>query len=170
MNEYLKTVTEEMHERYGAQVDDSFEQVRLLLGEEQLIATLRLLRDAFEFDLLLDITAVDYWPQLEPRFNVVYQLYSINRNENISLRVPVNNSRPVLPSITPLFTNANWFERELWDMFGIRFEGHPDMRRIIMPYDWQGHPLRKDYPLGYEEVQFTFNFNEINLRKPYAKE
>jgi NADH-quinone oxidoreductase subunit C len=170
MNEYLKTVSDEIIKRSGAQVDDSFEQVRLLLDEDQLQTALLLLRDSFAFDMLLDITAVDYHPQLEPRFNVVYQIYSVSRNERISLRVPVNHNHPSLPSVTSAYVNANWFEREIFDMFGITFEGHPDLRRIIMPYDWQGHPLRKDYPLGYEEVQFTFNYDEINLRKPYAKE
>jgi NADH-quinone oxidoreductase subunit C len=170
MDEYLKTVSDEIHQRCGAQVDDSFEQVRLLVVEDQLKTALLLLRDTFAFDLLLDITAVDYHPQLEPRFNVVYQVYSVSQNVNIELRVPVNHNHPSLPSITSIYINANWFEREIFDMFGIHFEGHPDLRRIIMPYDWQGHPLRKDYPLGYEEVQFTFNFDEINLRKPYAKE
>jgi NADH-quinone oxidoreductase subunit C len=75
-----------------------------------------------------------------------------------------------MPSLTGVYLNANWFERELWDMFGIHSEGHPDLRRIIMPADWVGHPLRKDYPLGYEEVQFTFNYEDIDLRKPYARE
>jgi NADH-quinone oxidoreductase subunit C len=86
------------------------------------------------------------------------------------VRVPVNANEPVLPTITSIYANASWREREVWDMFGIRFQGHPDLRRILMPQDWQGHPLRKDYPLGYEEPQFTFNFEEINQRKPYAKE
>jgi NADH-quinone oxidoreductase subunit C len=84
--------------------------------------------------------------------------------------VPVNGQNPIVPTIEGLFPNANWHEREIWDMFGVRFEGHSDIRRILMPYDWEGHPLRKDYPLGYEEVQFTFNFDEIDLRKPYVKE
>jgi NADH-quinone oxidoreductase subunit C len=75
-----------------------------------------------------------------------------------------------MPSLIPVFCNANWFERELWDMFGIQFVGHPDMRRILMPEDWQGHPLRKNYPLGYEEPQFTFNADDVNKHKPYARE
>jgi NADH-quinone oxidoreductase subunit C len=88
----------------------------------------------------------------------------------IGLRVALDGNAPTMPSITGIYANANWFERELWDMFGIHFDGHPDLRRIVMPYDWVGHPLRKDYPLGYEEVQFSFNFDEIDVRKPYAKE
>jgi NADH-quinone oxidoreductase subunit C len=88
----------------------------------------------------------------------------------IGLRVPISGHNPYIPTLEGLYSNANWREREIWDMFGIRFEGHSDMRRILMPHDWQGHPLRKDYPLGYEEVQFTFNAEEIEQGKPYAKE
>jgi NADH-quinone oxidoreductase subunit C len=95
---------------------------------------------------------------------------SLAHNRMIGLRVPLDGNAPTIPSITAIYANANWFERELWDMFGIRFDGHPDLRRLVMPYDWVGHPLRKDYPLGYEEVQFSFNFDEIDVRKPYAKE
>ena len=75
-----------------------------------------------------------------------------------------------IPTIEGLYPNANWHEREVYDLFGVNFEGHSDMRRILMPYDWEGHPLRKDYPLGYEEPQFTFNFEAIDLRKPKATE
>jgi NADH-quinone oxidoreductase subunit C len=113
---------------------------------------------------------VDYWPKEDPRFHVIYQFTSIANNLVLTIRVPVQGINPSLPTVSHLYRNANWRERELWDMFGIKFPGHPDLRRILMPADWEGHPLRKDYPLGYEEPQFTFNYEEINLRKPYAKE
>jgi NADH-quinone oxidoreductase subunit C len=73
-------------------------------------------------------------------------------------------------TIEKVYAGANWYEREVWDLFGIQFEGHSDLRRIVMPQDWEGHPLRKDYPVGYEEVQFTFNVDEVQLRKPRGKE
>jgi NADH-quinone oxidoreductase subunit C len=75
-----------------------------------------------------------------------------------------------LSTLESIYPGANWYEREVFDLFGIKFDNHSDLRRIIMPADWQGHPLRKDYPLGYEEVQFTFNFDEISLRKPKGEE
>jgi NADH-quinone oxidoreductase subunit C len=141
------------------------------LKPKAVVMACRLLHDDPElrFDLLALLTAVDYWPA-EPRFAVVYSVYSTSQNVFLGLRVPVSDKEPVVPSIESVFKNANWHEREVYDMFGIRFDGHSDMRRILMPQDWEGHPLRKDYPLGYEEVQFTFNFDEIDRRKPYAKE
>jgi len=131
----------------------------------------KLLRDDpdLNFNFLAMLTAVDYFPQ-EPRFLVAYQLYSLSNNVYLGLQVPVSGKGPELPTIESVYPNANWHEREVWDMFGISFVGHTDPRRILMPHDWEGHPLRKDYPLGYEEVQFSFNFDEIDKRKPYAKE
>ena len=170
MDEKLQTVFNAMVERFNPQVIQFRGDVTLLISREQIVEAVRTLRDEFQFDLLSELTAIDYWPEEEPRFHVLYGLRSLPNNLILFLRVPVSGTNPVLPTIVPLFENANWFERELWDMFGIRFEGHPDLRRILMPYDWVGHPLRKDYPLGYEEVQFTFNFEDIDIRKPYAKE
>ena len=88
----------------------------------------------------------------------------------LSLRVPLDGNAPHIPTIEKIYPGANWSEREIWDMFGIRFDGHSDLRRILMPHDWEGFPQRKDYPLGYEEVQFTFNLDEIDKRKPHPKE
>lgn len=121
------------------------------------------------FDLLAALTAVDYWPE-QPRFHVVYQLYSTVNAVFLGLRIPLTGESPELPSLVDLYPNANWHEREVFDMFGIKFTDHPDLRRILMPYEWEGHPLRKDYPLGYEEVQFSFNFDDIDRRKKYAKD
>ncbi len=95
---------------------------------------------------------------------------SLTQKLVIQLRVPLNDADPRLPTVTGIFETANWRERELLDMFGIQIDGHPDPRRLLMPEDWEGHPLRRDYPLGYEEPQFTFNYKEIDLRKPYVKE
>ena len=107
---------------------------------------------ALRFDMLTDLTAVDYlkFPGREdgPRFEVVYHLYSLPHNHRIRIKVHVEEDDPVVPSATPLWPIANWFEREVWDMFGIRFAGHPDLRRLLMYEEFHGHPLRKDYPVN----------------------
>lgn len=166
----LKTVIAAFQERFNAQVSTFRDDVSLTLGPEHVVAACTALRDEFGFELLAEQTAVDYWPEQAPRFHVVYGIRSLRHNLIVFLRVPLSGNAPSMATIEKVYANANWFERELWDMFGIRFEGHSDLRRILMPYDWEGHPLRKDFPVGYEEVQFTFNFDEIDLRKPYAKE
>jgi NADH-quinone oxidoreductase subunit C len=125
--------------------------------------------ETFAFNLLAALTAVDHYPD-EPRFIVVYQLYSLQNKVFLGLKVPLDSSAAELPTVEGVFPNANWHEREVFDMFGLKFKGHSDLRRILMPKDWEGHPLRKDFPLGYEEIQFSFNFDEIDKRKPYAKE
>ncbi len=137
----------------------------------RVVLACRALRDAptLQFIRLAALTAVDYWPD-EPRFAVIYQLHSLTKGLSLRLRLRLAGDAPSVQSVVEVYPNANWHEREAFDMFGIRFEGHPDLRRLVMPADWQGHPLRKDYPLGYEEVQFSFNFDEIDRKKPYAKQ
>lgn len=173
MTSIEKTVTA-LKEKFG----DAIEQVVEFRGEttawvkrEALIEALRFLKESPElhYTFLANLTAYDDWPE-EPRFKVVYQLREMTGPVNFRVKCAVSGESPELPTATGLFLNANWHERELFDMFGITFTGHPDLRRLLMPADWQGHPLRKDYPLGYEEVEFTFNFEEIEKKKPYAKE
>jgi len=110
-----------------------------------------LLRDdpASAFNFLSDLTCVDWYPS-EPRFEVVYHLLSIAKKERVRLKVRLDSGSPVVESLTSVWPGANFFEREVFDLFGIRFTGHPYLRRILMPEDWEGHPLRKDYPVeGY---------------------
>ncbi len=170
MDELIQSIVGTFKERFSAEVYEFRGEVSPIIAVQHIVDAARALRDEFDFELLTEETAVDYWPQQAPRFHLVYRFRSLKRNAIFGLRVPLDGNAPLVPSLVEVYANANWFERELWDMFGIRFEGHPDLRRVVMPYDWQGHPLRKDYPLGYEEVQYSFNFDEINLRKPYAKE
>lgn len=143
-------------------------QSSAVLQPESIVQACELLKQ-YGYDLLIALTATDYWPD-EPRFEVVYRFYSTELNTIVGLSVRLEGEDPALPSIESVYSNANWHEREVFDMFGIEFEGHSDLRRILMPFDWEGHPLRRDYPLGYEEVQFSFNFDEIDRRKKYAKD
>ena len=169
MNEMLQAVVQSLQERFQAQPAEFRGEVSLLIAPEFNLEAVLALRDEFQFEMLLDETAVDYWPQNEPRFHVVATLYSFTRNVVIELRFPVDGNAAELRSLVPAYPSANWKEREIWDLFGIRFDGHPDPRRIVMPYEWEGHPLRKDYPLGYEEVQFSFNADQVDRHKRYAK-
>jgi NADH-quinone oxidoreductase subunit C len=170
MNPRIEKIVQTLQEKFGATFEEFRGEVHVLVQPEQIIPALTLLRDREGFELLSGQTAVDYWPQVAPRFHVVYQLTSIANKLWLQLRVPLDGNHPRLPTATGLYDAANWRERELMDMFGIEVEGHPDPRRILMPEGTEGHPLRRDFPLGYEEPQFTFNVEEIDLRKPYAKE
>jgi NADH-quinone oxidoreductase subunit C len=109
------------------------------------------------FNFLSCISGVDF-PERTPRFDVVYELYSISKNNRVRLKVKVNEKGSI-PSVTSIWNTANWHEREVFDLFGVNFEGHPDLRRIVMPDDYKGHPLRKDFPLTREEVAFSHNLN-----------
>ena len=145
--------------RYGVRVSDSRGQVVLHPTREQYVATLKALVDD-TFVLCTDLTAVDYLTYASrvgkptERFEVVVNLMSLERRERIRVRVEVPESDPVLPTAFDLFPGTEAMEREVFDMFGISFEGHPDPSRILMPEDWDGHPLRKDYAIGRIPVQF----------------
>lgn len=166
MNDLLSPAVTALQEQFKALVSEFRDEVTLTFAPDQVVPAATTLRDQFGFDMLADETAVDYHPQPAPRFHMVYTFYSTTTHLYLTFRTGVNGDNPSLPTMETVFPNANWREREIFDLMGIRFEGHSDLRRILMPPNWQGHPLRKDYPLGYEEVQYTFNFDEIDLRKP----
>jgi NADH-quinone oxidoreductase subunit C len=126
----------------------SFDQSTLEVPAAWLTRTGLALRDvpALRFVLLADLTAVDWWPR-EPRFEVVYHLVSVEHRMRLRVKVRVPGESPELPTVEGVWPAANWLEREVWDLFGIVFSGHSDLRRLLMPDDWEGHPLRKDYPV-----------------------
>ncbi len=169
MDKNLQPVVEKLEKEFGLVASEYRGDASLVLPAEKIVAACQRMRD-LGFEMLSALTAVDYWPEEQPRFHVIYEFTSVSKRLRLEIRVPVPGINPTIPSVSSIYCNANWRERELWDMFGIKALGHPDLRRILMPADWEGHPLRKDYPLGYEEPQFTLNYDEINLRKPYAKE
>lgn len=168
--EHLKTAIKAITGRFSLQESDLMKYPPTLVARpEQIVEISQVLRDEFGFNFLCELTAVDYWPEEEPRFNMIYGYYSHANNSRMAIRVPLNGDNPSIHTIEGVYPGANWHEREVWDMFGITFEGHSDLRRILNPSDWEGHPLRKDYPLGYEEPQFTFNFDEIDKRKHHGR-
>ena len=133
----------------------AFGELTLIVARAAIVEVLTKLRDdpALQFETLLDITGVD-WPGRVDRFDVVYHLLSMRKNARLRVKLAANESDPV-PSVVDVFPTANWLERETYDMFGILFSGHPDLRRILTDYGFEGYPLRKDFPLtGYKEVRY----------------
>ena len=124
------------------------EELTLTIAREEVIAAARVVQQA-GYNFLEDVTAVDWFPAV-PRFQISYHIVSHPHKERIRLRVMIDQADSSLDSITAVWPSANYYEREVFDLFGIRFDGHPNLRRIMMPDDWSGHPLRKDYPVeGY---------------------
>ena len=152
----------DLGEYIAAKAGDSVSSWSVLLNElsivtsrANLLALMKLLRDDSNclFKAMIDVTAADY-PERPERFEVVYNLLSISHNQRIRVKTSTDENTPV-PSVVPLFNAAGWFEREVWDMFGVFFTDHPDLRRMLTDYGFEGHPLRKDFPLtGYLEVHY----------------
>jgi NADH-quinone oxidoreductase subunit C len=170
MDGKYQAVAAALQERFGVEIQEFRGEVTLKVTSERFLEVLLAMRDEFGYDHLVDVTAVDYWPQEEPRFHVVYHIRNLDAGLILCLRVPLNGNFPAHPTAEVIHPGANWYEREVYDMFGITFSGHSDLRRIVLPADWVGHPLRKDFPLGYEEVAFSFNYDEIMKRKLHPKE
>ncbi len=157
-DEALKELGEHIQARLGADLLSA----EVLLGElvlrverAALVRALTFLRDdsTCRFEQLMDVTAVDY-PHREERFEVVYNLLSLKHNHRIRVKATTDEDTPV-PSVTGVYSTAGWFERETWDMYGVFFSDHPDLRRILTDYGFEGHPLRKDFPLtGYVELRY----------------
>lgn len=134
------------------------DQPCLIVPAADIARVVRQLREhpTLQFQVLAELTAADYWPTVEPRFEVVYHFVSMGPDalgagvppaQRLRVKVRVGGETPTVPTIVGVYPNANWYEREVFDLFGVAFDGHPDLRRILMPEDWEGHPARKDYPV-----------------------
>lgn len=165
MSDYYQQLALRVQERFSTQITAThveFGELTVELPREHLLSVCAALRDedAFHFEQLMDVCGVDYqeygngvWSG--PRFAVVYHLLSVKQNHRIRLRTFVDDEMPVVDSVTSIWNGANWFEREAFDLFGIVFEGHPDLRRILTDYGFIGHPFRKDFPLsGNVEMRY----------------
>ena len=133
--------------RFALSSSERLGELTVEIAPERLLETCHFLKQDLQFERLSSVTAVDRYPS-EPRFEVVYHLQSIARKERVRLKCRLIGENPEIDSATAVWRSANWYEREVFDMFGIHFRNHPDPRRILMPEDWEGHPLRKDYPIA----------------------
>jgi NADH-quinone oxidoreductase subunit C len=163
-------------------VATALDELAVTIERDRLVPVLTLLRDdpRCHFEQLMDVTAVD-WPSKPERFEVVYNLLSLKHNQRIRVKLFTDETTPV-PTATGVFSAANWFEREVWDMFGVAFAGHPDLRRILTDYGFEGYPLRKEFPLTgmvevrydedqkrvvYEPVRLTQDFRSFDFLSPW---
>ena len=151
LSEYVATSLSD----YVHATDVAFGELVVEARADQVVRVLKFLKDdpACRFEQLTDLCGVDY-PERDPRFDVVYHLLSMSHNRRMRLKVGVNEDQPV-PSVTEVYPSAGWWERETWDLYGIHFAGNPDLRRLLTDYGFNGHPLRKDFPLtGYVELRY----------------
>ncbi len=158
-DEALKGLGEHIKNKCGDSIIDTkvaFSELTVTIKREQVVNVLTFLRDdaACKFVQLTDVCGVDY-PERVERFEVVYHLLSMHHNQRIRVKLSTD-AETTVPSVTGVYPSANWYERETWDLYGVMFDGHPDLRRLLSDYGFQGHPLRKDFPLtGYVEVRYS---------------
>lgn len=147
-------------EGWGVEAQVAYGELTLVAPRERIVEVLTALRDTFGFQQLIDVCGADY-PDREERFEVVYHLLSLTRNARLRVKVAADEVQPV-PSVTGVYPAADWFEREAFDMYGILFSGHPDLRRLLTDYGFEGHPLRKDFPMtGYVEVRYDEELKRV---------
>ena len=132
----------------------AFGEATLILDPATIVEVCRFLKSEQKFVRLVSVTAVD-WHPVEPRFEVVYQLHSIERNDRLRLKCRVSGDAAQIDSVCEVWAGANWYEREIFDLFGIQFRNHPNLTRIMMPENWQGHPLRRDYPVHGHKYDYS---------------
>jgi NADH-quinone oxidoreductase subunit C len=157
----LELTAQELRDVDGDSVlDTTFQRGRatLIINPLKLLTVIEHLHDK-GFDFLASLHGVDYYPE-EPRLGVLYELLDMKQVDRISVKARVHTESPHIPSVVGLYPGADYPEREVFDMFGVVFDGHPDLRRILMPEDYEGHPQRRDFPVGGEPVLFTFNEQE----------
>ena len=143
----------EMVAALGVEAQVAYGELTLVAPRERIVEVMTALRDQFGFQQLLDVCGADY-PDRAERFEVVYHLLSLTRNARVRVKVSTDEVQPV-DTVTGVYPSAGWFEREAYDMYGVVFAGHPDMRRLLTDYGFEGHPLRKDFPMtGYVEVRY----------------
>tara|TARA_Y200000002_G_scaffold101034_1_gene81940 strand:- start:1201 stop:1824 length:624 start_codon:yes stop_codon:yes gene_type:complete len=144
------------------EISNSKNEITIMAKQKDIFSILMFLKDnpSISMESLIDLTAIDY-PNQEKRFILAYNLLSVSKNLRIKVKTKISEDVPT-QSITDIYPCANWYEREVWDLFGIRFSGHPDLRRILTDYDFEGHPLRKDFPLsGFTQVRFDDELGKV---------
>jgi NADH-quinone oxidoreductase subunit C len=154
----LVTALQQAQPPGAGEVIEAFGEVTVIVPREHIAEVCAFLKTApgLEFDFLADICGADRGPEEEPRFEVNYHLFSTKKYHRMRLKVLLNEEDPHVQTVTGVWRTANWHERETYDLFGVIFDGHPDLRRILLPDDWEGHALRKDFPLrGYEPYSLT---------------
>lgn len=144
-----QAIVEKLQGSFGSEILDVVEfrgETTVTVKKDRIVEICTFMRDQCGFNFLCDLCGVDYLGS-SPRFMVVYNLYNINAKQRFRIKVPVEEDDACVDTVSTVWATANWPERECWDLYGISFNDHPDLRRILMPADWEGHPLRKDYPV-----------------------